>query len=725
MSIAIVQGTNDKPAASSLLVKAVNHWAQVGGARSTMSGKLYIGYPVIATPDGPRRIDALLASDTHGLIAFDLVEHNEIEGYRERQDDFANAIEGKLRTQRDLVRRDGGQRKLVVPVHSLSFAPSASTPPNDDDYPVANATTLAGLLDKLDGSVSAPDAFRSALSLLESMSVIRRPHGDRPSGTPRSRGAKLRDLERAVATLDVHQARAVIETADGVQRIRGLAGSGKTIVLAQKAAYLHARHPDWRIAVTFYTRSLKEYFRHLISSFFVSQTTELPNWDKLWIAHAWGGRGNREHSGVYSEFCTTNGASYLNFNAAMSVAGSSEPFQEACRRALADVEEPTASFDAILVDEAQDLPPEFLLMCYRSLKNTKRLVYAYDELQNLGRHSVKAPRDIFGPDVRWDEHGSRSDLVLHRCYRNSRPVLTTAHALGFGIHRKLDTDEGTGIVQMFDDLRMWKDVGYEASGGTIRHGAPVALRRTDATSPRFLEEHSSFDDLVVFKAFADADEQAAWLTEQIRHNLQHEEILPEDIIVINLGPLSTLQATAPARAKLLEKEVQNHLAGMNILADEFRRAGSVVFTGIHRAKGQEAGMVYVVNAQDCSSAGHGLARLRNMLFSAITRSKAWVRVCGVGDGMAQLVEEHAALKADDYKLRFRYPTRDEMKTMRVVHRDVRDDEATRIDSHKTNLRQLISDLEQRQVYPEDVAEFQPALQEWLAVRERGRRHGDD
>ena len=58
-----------------------------------------------------------------------------------------------------------------------------------------------------------------------------------------------------------------------------------------------------------------------------------------------------------------------------------------------------------------------------------------------------------------------------------------------------------------------------------------------------------------------------------------------------------------------------------------------------------------------------------------------------------------------------------MKTMRVVHRDVRDDEATRIDSHKTNLRQLISDLEQRQVYPEDVAEFQPALQEWLAVRE--------
>lgn len=725
MSIAIIRGTNDKPAASDVLVETVNRWAQVSSDRSGMSGKLYIGYPVIATPDGPRRIDALLASDTHGLIAFDLVQHDEIEGYRKRQDDFANAIEGKLRTQRDLVRRDNGQRKLVVPVHSLSFAPSLSTPPNDEDYPIANATTLAGLLDKLDGSVSSLDAFTSALSLLESMSPIRRPHGDRPVGTPRSRGSKLRDLERAVATLDVHQAQAVIETANGVQRIRGLAGSGKTIVLAQKAAYLHARHPDWRIAVTFYTRSLKEYFRRLVSSFFVSQTTELPNWDKLWIAHAWGGRGSREHSGIYRHFCTTNEATYLDFNAARSLAGSSNAFQEACRRALEEAEEPTASFDAILVDEAQDLPPEFLVMCYRSLTNTKRLVYAYDELQNLGHHSVKAPHDIFGPNVHWDEHESRSDVVLRRCYRNSRPVLTTAHALGFGIHRKPDADEKTGIVQMFDDVRMWNDVGYEASSGTIRHGVQVALTRTDATSPKFLEEHSSFDDLVVFKAFADAGEQAGWLAEQILRNLQHEEILPEDIIVINPDPSSTLQATASMRAMLLEKGVQNHLAGMTTPADEFRRGGSVAFTGIHRAKGQEAGMVYVVNAQDCHSARHGLARLRNMLFSAITRSKAWVRVCGVGDGMARLVEEHAALEADDYKLQFRYPTKGELETMRVVNRDVRDDEATLIDSHKTNLRRLISDLERRQVYPEDMAEFQPALQEWLAVRERGRRHGND
>ncbi len=73
-----------------------------------------------------------------------------------------------------------------------------------------------------------------------------------------SRGAKLHKLEESIANLDRNQSAAVIETVEGVQRIRGLAGdSGKTIVLALKVAYLHAKHPDWNIAVTFNTRSLK------------------------------------------------------------------------------------------------------------------------------------------------------------------------------------------------------------------------------------------------------------------------------------------------------------------------------------------------------------------------------------------------------------------------------------------------------------------------------------
>ncbi len=76
-----------------------------------------------------------------------------------------------------------------------------------------------------------------------------------------SRGAVMKEIEREIAKLDRWQKAAAIESPDGPQRIRGLAGSGKTVVLALKAAYWHTQHPDWRIAVTFHTRSLYQQLR--------------------------------------------------------------------------------------------------------------------------------------------------------------------------------------------------------------------------------------------------------------------------------------------------------------------------------------------------------------------------------------------------------------------------------------------------------------------------------
>ncbi|MEI7100528.1 helicase, partial [Klebsiella pneumoniae] len=93
------------------------------------------------------------------------------------------------------------------------------------------------------------------------------------------------------------QNKAVIETVDGVQRIRGLAGSGKTIVLALKAAYLHTQYPDWRIAVTFHTRSLKGQFRRLINNFCIEQSGEEPDWTKIRIINAWGAPGGDARDG--------------------------------------------------------------------------------------------------------------------------------------------------------------------------------------------------------------------------------------------------------------------------------------------------------------------------------------------------------------------------------------------------------------------------------------------
>src|SRR4029077_13748569 len=131
----------------------------------------------------------------------------------------------------------------------------------------------------------------------------------------------------SIATLDNLQSKAVIETVEGVQRIRGLAGSGKTIVLALKVAYLHAQHPDWKIAVTFNTRSLKGQFQRLINTFVIEQTNNEPDWDQIQILNAWGAPGGKDREGVYYRFRVENALEYVDYTAAKNAYGQSKAFE--------------------------------------------------------------------------------------------------------------------------------------------------------------------------------------------------------------------------------------------------------------------------------------------------------------------------------------------------------------------------------------------------------------
>ena len=48
-------------------------------------------------------------------------------------------------------------------------------------------------------------------------------------------------------------------------RAKTTAGSGKTIILALRAAYLHTQNPEWKIAITINTRSLKGQFQTYVN----------------------------------------------------------------------------------------------------------------------------------------------------------------------------------------------------------------------------------------------------------------------------------------------------------------------------------------------------------------------------------------------------------------------------------------------------------------------------
>ena len=711
MSVDIVRGTSQKPVSSEALVEVVSQ-------QSAWSGRLFIGYPIFSSSEGLRMIDALLVSAEMGVVVFDLIEGHETGDYGARQDDAANKLEARLKVHQELMKR----RDLMVPVHTISFAPALSNPDSyrdsyrSGDYPLANGSSLIPALNRFTWSCPhEQDMCDRVLSAIEHITSVRKSGFSRSVTEEDSRGAKLKMLEKSIATLDNIQSQTVIGTVEGVQRIRGLAGSGKTIVLARKAAHLHACHPDWRIAVTFNSRSLKDHFRRLINNFYIEQTGEEPDWDKLRIVNAWGSWRGKDRGGIYNEYCRLYGMAFLDFGKARSKFGPGREFEGACEYALSFTRELEPVYDAIFVDEAQDLPPMFLRLCFKLLKHPRRLVYAYDELQSLRGSSLPSPEEIFGqnedgsPSVRFDDAGRpapRRDIMLSKCYRNSKPVLATAFALGLGIYRKPSHGTDTGLVQMFDRAHIWEDIGYRVRDGALRDGSDVTLDRAEDTSPGFLEDHSDPDDLVRFVTFRNSDEQTDWLAEAIAENLNKDELRHDDIMVINPDSLSTRLNVEPIRSRLRELGIRSHLAGVDTNRNTFFRPGkaSVTLTGVHRAKGNEAGMVYIINAQDCHSAVRNLASIRIGLFTAITRSKAWVRVLGIGESMAMLKAEYEKLKARRFELRFTYPTSAQREQLRLIHRDRTTADTRRLRNRDRHLDDLLHEIESGEVQIEDLDE---------------------
>lgn len=689
----VIRGTVDKPESSRRL-------AEYFESKSNIDGSLYLGYPIIGTSQGGYPIDALLISREHGVIIFNIIEGTSIDkNIEEVQDESFNKLQSKLLQQKSLTQR----RNLMVDIGVLTFAPALNQKPSDisDEYPIVTKT------DELDEYLNhqtwknGNEYFEKLNSVIQAITTIRKKKSRNNIKTENSRGAKLQKLEDSIANLDRNQSAAVIETVEGVQRIRGLAGSGKTIVLALKVAYLHAKHPDWNIAVTFNTRSLKGQFKQLINIFTIEHTNEEPDWDKVKIIHAW---GNPSSEGIYYEVCKRHNIEYRDFNTARNLTNlSGKEFDYVCEEALKKINKFHPYYDAIMVDEAQDFSRYFLRLCYQMLKPPKRLVYAYDELQNLNKKIMESPEVLFGEDSQGKPYVQlqnipeepKQDIILKKCYRNSRPLLSSAHALGFGIYRD------QGLIQMFEYAGLWRDIGYVVEDGTLEDGKFVKLARTSDTSPKFLEDHSPIDDLIIFKSFKDKLEQTQWLVEQIEKNLTEDELRYDDIMVIHPDPLTTKYAVGEARASLFEKGINSNLAGVTTSPDDFFSEQAITFTSINRAKGNEAAMIYVIDAHKCYS-GLDLARKRNILFTAMTRSKAWLRVVGYGESMQNLEKEFNQVKNRKFVLEFKYPTEEERRQMNLINRDMSRKERAKLDQRKNSLQEVIEAFKKGEINKEDL-----------------------
>ncbi len=628
---------------------------------------LYYDFPSYADYETVvHRPDSLLLSRVYGVFAFSIVRDGLVETLDESLSQFCSILIGRLLKSR-VLRSD--RSHLTFKVVPLLLIIGGAQTALDVESEVATSFERVGeqLHRQALTAPLADNAFAEARSVIEGAKALTRPQKrvvDDPAKKPFA--VALSRLEMEIANFDQQQRRAAIVTTPGPQRIRGLAGSGKTIILAMKAAHLHLTQPDQNILVTFYTRSLRASLINLVTRFYRHYRDEDPNWDRIHIRHGWGGA---KTPGVYADACRRHAVVPMNFAKARQAAGSADPFDFACRALLKDVEV-SPYYDHVLIDEGQDFPTGFYELCYavaNGQSDEKSIIWAYDELQNILNVTMRSPEELFGTDTDHKARvslarttvqlppGATNDTVLGKCYRNQREVLVVAHALGFGIYRD--------VVQLLESPDHWNDVGYDVVDGNFTPGESVRILRPEENSPLHLDTPKDAPIIECYVAAA-FDDEVAWIVNGINRFIAGG-LHPEDILVVSLDDRNARGYFTSLSSALAQAGIDTN----NIIADPYTEppfliSGRVTLSTVYRAKGNEAAVVFATGIDAISPQSRSS---RNKLFTAFTRTKGWLRVTGVGArARAFEAEIRAALTRFPY-LEFTMP---DLQEVELIQRDL-------------------------------------------------------
>lgn len=673
----------------------VDHLRTLEEPLQIRGGTLYYDFPIFRDDeDKLYRSHVMIASMSHGVLLItgsDATEatfdENAISDADDQITQLSRIIFGMLLKSRLLSR---GLRDIKVNLRSIFIFPHLQATQVDN----LQITSEAGsFLTDIDEALRANkqdeltlEEWAELRAILEGAKGLVRPRERAvPKDRPNSRGAILNDLDREIANFDLDQRRAALNVVEGPQRIRGLAGSGKTVILAYKAAHLHLKNPDALILYTFYTKSLYDFVKRLITRFYRQFIDHDPDWNRIHIRHAWGGR-NVE--GVYYNACLDAGVPPMNLQQAQS-ARPDDAFGYICGRLL-ESGRVRQRYDYILMDEAQDYPSSFYQLCFELTKGgpvDRNVVWAYDELQTIFNVKVQAPEDAFGSKggravMDLERASERSggygqhDIVLRRCYRNPREVLVTAHAVGFGLYS--DT-----IVQMLEDAEHWRDVGYELESGACVPGERVTLNRPEENSPLTISARQTKDELVRTCVFESVDEEVAAIADEVEA-LIADGVRADEIMVISLDDRHARLYFSALAPLLASRHIDiNNALDSPYRARAFARENAVTLSTVYRAKGNEAAAVFAIGVDALLPMRRSRVG-RNRLFTALTRAKAWLWVSGLREGARFFAEEIQKALANSPRLQFQYP---DPKTVETLQRDLSDKYA-KLDRVMRELEQL-------------------------------------
>lgn len=502
---------------------------------------------------------------------------------------------------------------------------------------------------------------RTIVATLQRISSLTKKDPRKPKKAD-SLGKMIAERSEIEANLDEEQFKFVYDESynNSNIRIRGLAGCGKTILLAEKMAYLHYKDKEKRLAYIFYTKSLKQSIDKYFNAFYahVSSNGDVPDKTMIKIMHGW---GSSQYPGLYSIVSNRIGISNVSYE-------DNPNFDKLCEQLIKTIvdlrkEDGVRMFDYILIDEAQDFYLSFFRLAKMCLKPGGKIIYAYDELQALNETNKRIPtkKEIFGNDI-------CRDIDLSKCYRTPKEILVTAHALGLGIYHFNDQGDRE-LINAVQEKSVWKAIGYNSNPIKMVDGENVSLSR-ETNIPNRLG-----DNAIVCKDFNDSSEQFEYVINEITNLIYNQEVNADDILIIDLDSRNININYSLFQTKYLDFFSADHSIGpfeTSIINKEsgydFRIKGKVSYTTIFRAKGNEANIVFVINSNNSDAV---LSYNRNRLFTAMTRAKFKVYILGLGQHFINtIIKEINLVKEHNYKLEFRYPTKEEIeKCYRKVYED--------------------------------------------------------
>jgi superfamily I DNA and RNA helicase len=193
----------------------------------------------------------------------------------------------------------------------------------------------------------------------------------------------------------------------------------------------------------------------------------------------------------------------------------------------------------------------------------------------------------------------------------------------------------------------WESIGYEVEGDFRTVGTPITITRPEDNSPNPLPQLWQ-DSLINFSVYDSRQEELMKLVEKLENNLINEQLKPREILIIALGD----SASKTHNSYLLQQQIANFLLDQciniyipsalqvnqpspkyphnnpDLFWDNSNRG--ITITTVERAKGNEAEMVYLVGLDNLAHDESNF-NCRNQFFVAVTRSKAWLELSGIGD----------------------------------------------------------------------------------------------